>query len=186
MNKMKFSIKSLLTIIFVLGAFYEAQAQYAYGISDIAYDNQTKTVYTLSETYLDYETALRYDPAVVSTSYVEKEKISSASDTGFKEFLAAVVMEQKVVQAPPDTEFDVVSDHYITAYFYTTNIGLCSDGNAPKVDSCWYDPIGFKAVTGARDVGGYQYKGSSSFFDSAKTYLLGTTGKGLINEPLRR
>lgn len=169
-------------ILFV--ASLQVRAQYAYGVSDIVYDPSTKTVASFSGTALDYWAGLHYDPAVVGGIFERGRLLGYASSTGISSFFNAVVRLRTTYPAPPDTRYDVLSDHYIAAYFYTT-IVILDDGGNPIPARRWYDPLGFSAFGGGAEPSWSSYRGSPSreTFYEVQYFKLGSTGKGVIANP---
>jgi hypothetical protein len=178
------SIKILQLIIFLAIIFsvsQTAKAQYAYGLSDIVYDNTTKKVTSFSGTALDFYAGLHYDPAVVGGVFQERSLLGYDSATGYADIFDAIVRLRTTFPAPPDTRYDVLSDHYIAAYFYTDIIIFDEDGT-PLPGLRWYDPLGFSRYGGGGETGWSSFRGSdklSTFYD-VQYFYLGTTGKGVI------
>lgn len=186
---MKFKSITKLVLIFAIAliASQAVKAQYAYGLSDIVYDNTTKKVTTFSGTALDYWAGLHYDPAVVGGVFEEGQRLGVASHTGFADIFDAIVRLRTTYPSPPDTQYDVLSDHYIVAYFYTTVIVLDDPPGTPeRYVKKWYDPLGFSSFGGGAEPSWSSFRGSSSKeeFDDYQYFYLGTTGKGLL--PIRQ
>ncbi|HEY0049072.1 MAG TPA: VCBS repeat-containing protein, partial [Pyrinomonadaceae bacterium] len=176
-------LKIVLVFTFLFIASQEIRAQYAYGLSDIVYDNTTGKVTSLSRTSLDYWAGLHYDPAVVGGVFQEGQLLGYSSHTGYANVFSALVSLRTVNSAPPDTRYDVLSDHYIVAYFYTTVI--IWDDETPVPVRRYYDPFGFGSFGGGSEPGWSSFKGSAareSFWEYQYFYL-GTTGKGIIANP---
>lgn len=177
-------IKLILILVVVLIASQTTKAQYAYGSSRIVYDNTTKKVTTTSITRLDYYAGLYYDPAVVGDVYKQGVRAGIAYDEGFANVVPARVVLQTINPAPPNTRYDLYSDHYVIAYFYVEVI-ITDDDGTPLSVRRWYDPLGFRALGGGHSPGWYEYNGSSrrESFDERQLFYLGTTGIGLITDP---
>lgn len=171
--------KLAIFLALILAVSGEAKAQYAYALSDIVYDNTTKKVTSFSGTALDFWAGLHYDPAVVGGMFQESNLLGYASATGYSNIFDAIVKLRTTFPAPPDTRYDVLSDHYIAAYFYTTVV-VVGEESPPRYERRWYDPLGFSRYGGAGDTGWYAYKGSDklSTYYEVQYFYLGTTGRG--------
>jgi hypothetical protein len=176
-------LKIVLVFAFVFIASQQIRAQYAYGLSDIVYDNTTGKVTSLSRTSLDYWAGLHYDPAVVGGMFQQGQLLGYSSHTGFANVFSALVRLRTLNSAPPDTRYDVLSDHYIVAYFYTTVI--IWDDETPVPVRRYYDPLGFGSFGGGAEPGWSSFKGSEARenFWEYQYFYLGTTGKGIIANP---
>jgi len=182
MNFIKF-LRATAIFTIVLVTFQEAEGQYAYALSDIVYDNVTKKVTSLSRTRLDFIAGLHYDPAVVGGMFQEGSFLGAAQNTGFADIVPAVVRLRTTFQSPPDTRFDVLSDHYIVAYFYTEVIIYGDDGEI--LGRQWYDPLGFSAFGGGANPGWKSYMGSNrvATYVDYQYFRIGRTGRGVIANP---
>lgn len=178
--KIKFMTKTFFMVVLLFITSQSINAQYAYGLSEIVYDPVSKKVATNSVTELDFWAGLHYDPAVVGDVYQNGTRAGIGYDAGFAHIVPAVVRMRSINAAPPNTRYDLYSDHYIIAYFYTTVIVL--DDPPPGVTRSYYDPLGFGSLGGGKNPGWFEYKGSDrreQFWESQHFYL-GTTGVGLI------
>ncbi len=180
--KIKYIIRTFLIVsIFVIG-FQSINAQYAYGLSDIVYDPVSKKVTTTSITSLDFWAGLHYDPAVVGDVYEEGTRVGLGYSAGFAHIVDADVRMRSINPAPPNTRYDIYSDHYIIAYYYTEVIILDDETEIPQIVQQWYDPLGFSNFGAGQNPGWYEFGGSenNSTFSGSRHFYLGTTGKGLI------
>ena len=181
--KIEFIAKTFLVVVLSFAASQSINAQYAYGLSELVYDPVSKKVATKSVTELDFIAGLHYDPAVVGDVYQEGMQAGIGYNKGFAHIRDAVVRMRSINPAPPNTHYDLYSDHYVVAYFYTTVIIL--DDPPPGVTRSYYDPLGFGALGGGKNPGWFEYQGSErreQFGNGGSAHFyLGTTGVGLTS-----
>ncbi|HWS99997.1 MAG TPA: NBR1-Ig-like domain-containing protein [Pyrinomonadaceae bacterium] len=163
----------------------QAQAQYAYGISAIAYDDQTQTVYGYSATEVDYYAGYYYDPYVEGFMYDQYNywPIDSGSSRGYESFIDAEVYTYKY-GALPNTEYDVISDHYVIAY-WSTSVVVCDEYYYSNCTAdYWYDPWGYSFFGGGNYGSPYWWWGNYyGGYVPERTFYLGTTGVGIVTPP---
>lgn len=160
----------------------QARAQYAYGTSAIGYDDTTKEVFGYSSTELDYYAAYYYDPYVEGFMYDQYN--SSAIDSGYNRGFAYYWPAEVGTYhwpAQPNTEYDVISDHYVIAA-WSTSVQIC---DYYYFSGCWadywYDAWGYGFLGGGYygapwGWGGNWYGG----FVPERTFYLGSTGVYLV------
>lgn len=181
-NSLKLLKLSLITLLFFV-SINEVNGQYAYGISDIAYDNLTKKVTSISVTRLDYIAGIYYDPAVVGGMFQQGNLLGAYQNDGISNIFDAFVGIRTTFPSPPDTRFDVLSDHYVKAYYYVIVVVL--DDEYPVPLRKYYDPLDLASYDGRYDPGWSSYKGSNvteSFYE-VQYFRLGRTGKGITANP---
>lgn len=163
----------------------KAQAQYAYGISAIDYDDQTHTVYGYSATEVDYYAGYYYDPYVEGFMYDQYNSwpIASGSSRGYEYLIDAEVYTYKY-GALPNTEYDVISDHYVIAY-WSTSVVVCDEYYYSNcTQDYWYDPWGYGFFGGGNFGSPYWWWGNYyGGYVPERTFYLGTTGVGIITPP---
>jgi hypothetical protein len=136
----------------------QARGQYAYGTSAIGYDDNTKEVFGYSSTELDYYAGYYYDPYVEGFMYDQYNynPISSGYNRGFAYYWPAEVGTYHW-PGQPNTEYDVISDHYVIAA-WSTSVTICDDYYYSGCTAdYWYDAWGTAssaAATSARLGGG--------------------------------
>jgi hypothetical protein len=160
----------------------QAKAQYAYGTSAIGYDDTTKEVFGYSSTELDYYAGYYYDPYVEGFMYDQYNynPIDSGYNRGFAYYYPAEVGTYHW-PGQPDTEYDVISDHYVIAA-WSTSVQVCDDYYFSGCwQDYWYDAWGY-GFLGGGDYGapwwwwGNWYGG----YVPERTYYLGSTGVYII------
>lgn len=164
----------VLAAVCLLLAPRQAQAQYAYGISDIASSQQSRQVYGYSATWLDYYAGYYYDPAVQGELYWQHNNevpLSQGYTEGYADWIPAEVWTV-TSQYQPVTTYSVYSNHFVRAYYYYSS---CSG----FMGGCYSDPYGFSFFSGGT-YGGYpSYYYDPYYFVSSRRYYLGTTGISL-------
>jgi Ig-like domain from next to BRCA1 gene len=160
----------------------QAQAQYAYGYSGIAYDTDTHEVFGLSLTELDYYAGTYYDPYVEGFMYYQYSNypIDYGADRGYESYFDAEV-DTYSPSGLPNTEYDVISDHYVISW-YSVDVTVCDYYGF--YDGCGYDPFGFSYLGGG-DFGGFNYFYGPGYggYVPERTYYIGSTGVGIITPP---
>jgi hypothetical protein len=160
----------------------QARAQYAYGVSAIGYDDTTKEVFGYSGTELDYYAGYYYDPYVEGFMYDQYNyyPIDSGYSRGFAYYWPAEVNTYRWGTLP-NTEYDVISDHYVIAA-WSTSVQVCDDY---YFSGCWadywYDAWGY-GFLGGGDFGAPWWWWGSWYggYVPARTYYLGSTGVYII------
>lgn len=165
---------TVLAALCLLLAPQQAQAQYAYGISDIASSRQSRQVYGYSATWLDYYAGYYYDPAVQGELYWQHNNevpLSQGYTEGYADWIPAEVWTA-TSQYSPLTTYTVYSNHFVRAYYYYST---CSG----FLSGCYSDPYGFSYFAGG-GYGGYPgYGYNPYYYVSSRRYYLGTTGISL-------
>ena len=182
-------ISKLCTIAFAVLALVlisqKAQAQWAYGISAIDYDDQTQTVYGYSATEVDYYAGYYYDPYVEGFMYDQYNygPIDSGWSRGYEDLIDAEVYTYKY-GALPNTEYDVISDHYVIAY-WSTSVVVCEPYYYSGCTAdYWYDPWGYSFFGGGDFGSPYWWWGNYyGGYVPERTFYLGSTGVGIITPP---
>ena len=194
MKKLKFTLKFALFLMFVFISAQSANAQnaVAYGLSDLLYDQVTGRVRSYSGTYLNYAARVHYDPAVCGNLYQEYARIASRCYTGYnsaydspqERVYGSLVGFQTTNASPADTRFDILSDHYVVAYYYV--IITIEDGEGPPgLVRKYYDPLSlYKGEGGGQNLGSHDYNGAlnydyASFFE-VQYFFLGRTARSII------
>lgn len=193
MKKINFTIKIVLLLTFAFIASQGIKAQTAYGLSDIIYDKATGQVTSYSGTYLDYRARVHYDPAVCGTMFEETTRLGGQCYTGYNTYYdlpqervyGSTVGLRTTFPSPANTEFDVISNHYVVAYFYTTVIILDDPPGGPPVRR-YYDPLSLNQQ-GGQNLGSYSYQGTLDYSYSQlyeyQYFYLGSTGRAVIANP---
>lgn len=149
-----------------------AQAQYAYGVSDIASSRTFRRVYGYSATWLDYYAGYYYDPAVQGElywQYSNEVPLSQGYTEGYADWIPAEVWTV-TAQYRPVTTYTVYSNHFVRAYYYYST---CSSYGF--AGGCYSDPYGFSSFAGGT-YGGYPgYGFNPYYYVSSRRYYLGTT-----------
>lgn len=188
MKKINFTINIILVLMFIGTVSQNINAQKAYGLSDIVYDKTTGLVTSYSATYLDYRARVHYDPAVCGGMFRETTKLGQGCFTGLNAYydlpqeriFGSMVGLRTISPAPADTQYDVLSNHYVVAYFYTTVIILDYPSTPQRR---YYDPLSLNQNNG-QSLGSRTYEGEldskyANFYESQYFYL-GSTGRGII------
>lgn len=156
----------------------QAQAQYAYGVSAVGYDSQTRQIFGYSETYLDYYAAYYYDPAVQGFLFWQYENeipLDQGYDEGYSDpyygiLIPAVVPTYSSLYRPKTT-YEEYSNHFVRSYYYYSSCYGFTSG-------CFADPYGFSYFSGGGGYGNFGFPGF--FYDpyyrvSGGRYYLGRT-----------
>lgn len=145
----------LLATLLCLAAARSAEAQYAYGYSQISYDDNNNVVYGYSATELDYDASVYYDAYVEGYLYDEFSLRSSGSEAGY--YGLADVWTQTA--AAPSTMYTLYSDHYVIAYFYSTfeDCFYCC--------SCWADNTCCTYYSRWSDYWGYNFFSNGGYYN---------------------
>ena len=145
--------KSLLYTILLAGVLFvmmpmQAQAGTVWGESLVGYDSQAREIFGYSATWLDYDAAWYYDPAVEGELYWQFDNevpLDSGSDTGYSDPYWGYLLDAQVwlfsSQYRPVTTYATYSNHFVVPYYYDSYYG-------------YYDPFGF-SFFGGGDFGGY-------------------------------
>ncbi|HYN85409.1 MAG TPA: hypothetical protein VER32_09160 [Pyrinomonadaceae bacterium] len=164
----------------------EARAQYAYGISAIEYDSNTKEVFGYSATEVDYSAGFYYDPYVEGFMYGPFGLIDYGSSRGYESYFPAQVFTY-TFNALPNSEYDVISDHYVIRWF-SVDIIIYDDDCYYYFMGCygynWYDPYGFSFLPGG-NFGPYNYFWGWNYYGYVPewTTYVGTTAVGIFTPP---
>lgn len=137
----------------------------AYGSSYALFDDQTQTVYGYSATELDYCAGLYYDPYVEGYLYEGNVPIVAGANLGYAYVYAAEV--DTSAAARPSTQYTVLSDHYVVAYYYYYD----------NYNYNFYDPFGYNSFLQGGDYGGWNnfWSGFSVGYRSYQYFYLGST-----------
>jgi hypothetical protein len=171
--------------VFMLAAAQQANAfcnaGTAYGFSDIVYDDQSNIVAGYSSTELDYCAGLYYDPYVEGYLYSQHSgfPLDSGYSLGYADWYPAEVFT--LAEGVASTQYTVLSDHYVVAYYYYTECGYYGYYGCEYYNYYWYDPWGYDFLPGG-DYGSWWsfngfYPGSYYYY---QYYYIGTTGDSLI------
>jgi Tfp pilus assembly major pilin PilA len=145
--------KSLLYAILLAGVLFvmmptQAKAGTVWGGSLVGYDSQAREIFGYSATWLDYDAAWYYDPAVQGELYWQFDNevpLDSGSDTGYSDPYWGYLLDAQVwlfsSQYRPVTTYATYSNHFVVPYYYDSYYG-------------YYDPFGF-SFFGGGDFGGY-------------------------------
>jgi len=157
--------KSLICALMLVGLCFlfsppMAHAQSGYSYSEIGYSSEFRNVYGYSETWLDYDLYLYYDPAVKSDLYRGDDN-ERPLDGGYSEgadkafgggYAASVSTFADAFYYRPSTLYYVSSTHFIIpVYYYSPSYcyGYGFDGG------CYTDPWGLGFLAGGGLFGGY-------------------------------
>ena len=167
-----------LFLIIFLGT-QVSYSQYAYGVTQVDFDETSKKLFGFSGTELDYIAGYYYSPYVGGFMYKDgvNQPISHGYNEGYKYFYPAKVSTNSGEPMTPDTWYDTISDHYIVAYYHTS-VQICNDFTNP---GCfvqkYYDPFGYSYFGGGRYIGWYNFFGNGpSNFNDRRIFYLGSTG----------
>jgi len=170
----KYLLCAMVLAALCLLAPKQTQAQYAYGISDIASSRQARQVYGYSGTWLDYYAGYYYDPAVQGELYWQFDNevpLSEGYTEGYADWIPAEVWTA-TSQYRPVTTYSVYSNHFVRAYYYYSS---CSG----FMGGCYSDPYGFSFFNGG-GYGGYPGYGYNPYtYSGSRRYYLGSTGISL-------
>jgi hypothetical protein len=126
----------------------QAKAGTVWGESVVGYDSQAREIFGYSATWLDYDAAYYYDPAVEGELYWQFDNevpLDSGSDTGYSDPYWGYLLDAEVwlfsAQYRPVTTYATYSNHFVVPYYYDSYYG-------------YYDPFGF-SFSGGGDFGGY-------------------------------
>jgi hypothetical protein len=150
----------------------------AWGLSGVGYDSQTREIFGVSATWVDYDLAWYYDPEVLGELYWEYD-IEGPLDSGYgiglslPEYgiLIPAVVYLYSLQYLPLTLYTTYSTHFIRAYYYYTSCSGFSNG-------CYFDPFGFSNYFGGffGSDNGWPGFGFNPFnLVPGRRYTLGTT-----------
>lgn len=134
--KKNFTLGLFLTVFFLFISVSSVKAQYAYGLSALAYDPTTREVLGVSKTWLDYEAGRWYHPYVEGRLYQVNQQVDSGWSLGSGAYIAARVDTDVI--STPSTLYTLRSDHWVRRGWFVT-VGV--------VDY-WYDPWGYRFFSG--------------------------------------
>lgn len=137
----------ILAAILVPLSATRVKAGEVWGISIVGYSRESRIIFGYSATWLDFDAAYYYDPAVQGELYWQfnnEVPLDSGYSQGFGVFPAQVFLFS--AQYLPLTTYSTYSNHFVVAYYY-----YC-------YDYCnyyyWYDPFQFDFFGGG-DFGGW-------------------------------
>jgi len=133
-----------------------ANAGEIWGISIVAYNRESRDIFGYSATWLDFDAAYYYDPAVQGELYWQFDNevpLDSGTSEGFGVFPAQVWLHSS--QYRPLTVYSTFSNHFVVAYYY-----YCYDYCNYNY---WFDPFQFGFFNGG-DFGGW-YFFSQPYYD---------------------
>ena len=145
--------KSLLYAILLAGILFvmmptQAKAGTVWGESLVGYDSQAREIFGYSATWLDYDAAWYYDPAVAGELYWQFDNevpLDRGSDTGYSDPYWGYLLDAQVWLFSslyrPVTTYATYSNHFVVPYYSDPYYG-------------YYDPFGF-SFFGGGDFGGY-------------------------------
>jgi hypothetical protein len=159
--------RSLLCAVMLAGLWLllspaQAQAQYAYGYSEVGYNSRTREVFGYSETFLDYYAGYYYDPEVLAELYWQFENeipLDRGYGVGYANYVPAQAWTHSTLYRQLTT-YEQYSVHFIRAYYYYNpcySYGFMSP--------CYSDPYGFDFFSGGGVYGGY-YGFPNYFYDA--------------------
>src|SRR2546423_7246531 len=155
--KRRFVFSAIFAGLLLLVASASAFAGEILGISIVGYDRESREIFGYSGTWLDFDAAYYYDPAVQGVLYWEynaEVPLDHGYSQGFGVFPAEVWLYSP--QYLPLTVYSTYSNHFVIAYYY-----YCYD----YCDyNYWYDPFRFNFFGGG-DFGGW-YDFEQPYFDS--------------------
>jgi Domain of unknown function (DUF4214) len=152
----------LLAGILIVMSAKQANAGEVVGISIVAYDRESREVFGYSATWLDFDAAYYYDPAVQGELYWQfnnEVPLDSGTSQGFGVFPAQVWLYS--AQYLPLTVYSTYSNHFVVAYYY-----YCYDYCNYNY---WYDPFQFDFFTGG-DFGSWYYFTQPYFYPYCYVY----------------
>lgn len=182
--------KTLWTLIFVAAILMAVpqevkafcNAGTAYGFSDIAYDDASNIVVGYSATELDYCAGLNYDPYVEGYLYDQYDAFPKdfGYSQGYADYWAAEVIT--LSEGIAGTQYTVLSDHYVIAYFYYSQCGYYDYyGGCNYYDNYWYDPWGFDFMQGGYYGSWWNFFSNfAAYYYYYQYYYIGSTGDSLV------
>jgi Domain of unknown function (DUF4214) len=169
----------LLAGILTLLPAKQANAGEVWGISIVGYNRESREIFGYSATWLDFDAAYYYDPAVQGELYWQfnnEVPLDSGYSEGFGVFPAQVWLSSS--QYLPLTTYSTFSNHFVVAY-YTYCYDYCNY-------YYWYDPFRFDFFGGG-DFGGW-YFFNGPYFDPycyvySQTIYMFSTGATIQTPP---
>lgn len=175
--------KSIMSTVFVAALFLlipaqRAEAQSVWGLSGVGYNQDSREVFGVSATWLDYELAWYYDPEVLGELYWQfndEVPLDSGYGIGLSlpqyGLLIPAVVNLHSNRYLPLTLYTTYSTHFVRSYYYYSFCSGFSSG-------CYADPFGFSNYFGGffGSNSGFPGFGFNPFLRVAgRRYTLGTT-----------
>lgn len=155
----------------------------AYGYSYLSYDSAGNIVDGYSATELDYCAGLNYDPYVEGYLYDQYNSFPKdyGYSLGYADWWPAEVFTS--TSGIPGTQYTLLSDHYVVAYFYYTECRYYDyyGNGCGYYDYYWYDPWGYDFLPGGTYGSWYNFFSNyASYYYTYQYYYIGTTGYSII------
>ncbi len=160
--KQRFLFSVIIAGLFILFSSAQTFAGEIVGISIVGYDRQSREVFGYSGTWLDFDAAYYYDPAVQGELYWQfnnEVPLDNGYSEGFGVFPAQVWLYS--AQYLPLTVYSTYSNHFVIAYYY-----YCYDY---CYYNYWYDPFRFNFFEGG-DFGGWYFLEQPDFYPYCYVY----------------
>jgi hypothetical protein len=140
-----------LASVLILLSSPRAFSQSAYGLSGVGFDSNTREIFGLSATWLDYQLAWYYDPEVLGELYWQYNN-ETPLDSGYG---IGVSMPQYGILMPaevnlystsylPLTRYTTFGTHFVRSYY---SYDSCSGGFG-LFAPCYVDPFGLSGFVG--------------------------------------
>ena len=167
----------------------KSYSQSVYGLSSVGYDSNTREIFGLSATWLDYQLAWYYDPEVLGELYWQfnnEVPLDSGYGVGLSlpqyGILIPAVVDLYSTSYLPLTRYTTFSTHFIRSYYFYDTCSGFFGFFAP----CYVDPFGFGGFFGG-------FFGPSSLFPAnpfnpfgfmpGRRFTLGTTEASIVTPP---
>jgi hypothetical protein len=157
-----------------------------WGLSGVGYNPDTREVFGLSATWVDYDLAWYYDPEVLGELYWQYENevpLDSGYGIGLSlpdyGILIPAVVNLYSVKYLPGTLYTTYSTHFVRSYYYYSSCSGFSSG-------CYFDPFGFSNYFGGffGSNSGWPGFGFNPFnFVPGRRFTLGTTHVSILTPP---
>ena len=159
----------------------KTNGQRVYGISYIQGDPNTRQIDGYSATWLDYNAAYYYDPAVLGELYddvglANEHPLDSGYTEGFGIYPAEIFTNTSLYR--PNTRYHLYSTHFIRAYYFYSSCSGFFGG-------CSFDPFGFSRFFSGTGGGNGNWLGSGfqNLYVQSRRYTLGTTHVTIVTPP---
>lgn len=172
-----------LAALFLLIPAQRAEAQSAWGLSGVGYDSNSREIFGVSATWLDYELAWHYDPEVLGELYWQfdnEQPLDSGYGIGLSlpqyGILIPAVVNLYSNRYLPVTLYTTYSTHFLRSYYFYSSCSGFSFG-------CYADPFGFSNYFGGffgTNSGFPGFGFNPYFFAAGRRYKLGTTHVSIL------
>lgn len=184
-------MKPIIAAIFLAGFFAlvspeKVYSQSAYGLSDVGYDSNTREIFGVSATWLDYQIAWYYDPEVLGELYWQFHNeipLDSGYGIGLSQpqygLLIPAVVDLYSTSYLPVTRYTTFSTHFVRSYYVYES---CSGGFG-FLAPCYPDPFGLSNFSGGFFGPSFGWPGlpfNPFFFVAGRRFRLGTTEASIV------